>query len=276
MAWAVGLDPAAPLWIAANRDEWWDRPTLALHAWTLSSGATVWSGRDAVAGGSWLAFGAAGRVAMLTNVRAYPPEPATTYSRGTLVTEWLMPENAPTWSDFAHQHDASAYNGCNLVLGDVCAGRWAWLTNRDPGPHLGREVTVERLGGWWACELSPGLYALSNAALDTPWPKLQRLRATMAAALAAPSAEAAIDTLLGTLQAHIPQADEVVHLQTSPYVYLSQRRYGTRSSLIARWDSNGTLALNEWTYASEMGLVAHERACHRCISISWCGMPTSS
>lgn len=276
MAWAVGQDPAAPLWVAANRDEQWDRPTLPLQAWSLPDGMSVWSGRDAQAGGSWLAFGSQGRVAMLTNVRAWPPEPSNSRSRGALVTGWLTPDGPPEWTDFAQRHDPAGYNGCNLVLGDVRQGRWAWLTNRDPGPALATDAGVERIAGWWAQELPPGLYALSNAALDTPWPKLQRLKSALVDALSASGVEAACDTLLGTLRAHVPSSDAVDHLEASPYVYLPQRRYGTRSSLIARWDRGGALTLTEWTYASPLGPEAAPRADQRRISIDWWGMPTSS
>ncbi|TSE38255.1 Transport and Golgi organization 2 [Tepidimonas fonticaldi] len=276
MAWALGQDPAAPLWVAANRDEQWDRPTLPLHAWTLPQGGTVWSGRDAQAGGSWLAFGSAGRVAMLTNVRAWPPEPAQDRSRGSLVTAWLSPEDLPTWAEFAHRHDPMAYNGCNVVLGDVLQGRWAWLTNRDPGPALADDPATERVGGWWARELPPGVYALSNAALDTPWPKLRRLKSALDQALATPRVDAACCTLLEALRTHVPSADVGQHLESSPYVHLPERRYGTRSSLIARWDRAGTLTLTEWTYASPQGPAAADRADQRRISIDWWGMPTSS
>lgn len=276
MAWAVGQDPAAPLWVAANRDEQWDRPTLPLQAWVLPGGATVWSGRDAQAGGAWLAFGVQGRVAMLTNVRAWPPEAPRGRSRGALVTGWLAPDGPPVWADFARRHDPADYNGCNLVLGDVRQGRWAWLTNRDPAPVLATDGALERIGGWWGRELSPGLYALSNAALDTPWPKLRRLKSALLDALAAPAVEAACDTLLGALRAHVPSPDATDHVEASPYVYLPQRRYGTRSSLIARWDRAGPLTLTEWTYASPLGPAAAHRADQRRISIDWWGMPTSS
>ncbi|MEW6695177.1 Transport and Golgi organization 2 [Tepidimonas thermarum] len=276
IAWAVQQAPAAPLWVAANRDEAWERPTLPLHAWTLPDGIQVWSGRDARAGGAWLAFGATGRVAMLTNVRAWPPEPPRARSRGELVTRWLQRDAPLDGAAFAAAHDARDYNGCNLVLGDVRRGHWAWLTNRDPARHTADSVSAKRVQGWWIRALPPGLYGLSNAALDTPWPKLLRLKAALGAALHAPDHDAATAALWGTLRSHVPAADATEHLTSSPYVHLPQRRYGTRSSLVARWDGAGALTLTEWTYPSPQGPQAAEQADQRRISIAWCAMPTSS
>ncbi|MCX7693415.1 NRDE family protein [Tepidimonas taiwanensis] len=280
IAWAVAPATATPLWVAANRDEQWDRPTLPFQAWPLPDGTTVWSGRDVLAGGTWLAFGARGRVAMLTNVRAWPPEPPRARSRGALVTAWLAEDAPATWTAFARQHAAAEYNGCNLVLGDVLHGQWAWITNRDPAHHQGADAAsdtpLEHVGGWWGRALPPGRYALSNAALDTPWPKVRRLKTALSTALAAADHPSADDALLRALQTHLPHPDARQHVEASPFVHLPSRRYGTRSSLIARWDRHGTLTVAEWTYDSPSGPAAIESAVQRRISIDWWGMPTSS
>lgn len=280
IAWAVAPVTATPLWVVANRDEQWDRPTLPLQAWSLPDGTTVWSGRDALAGGAWLAFGQHGRIAMLTNVRAWPPEPPRARSRGALVTAWLAADAPATWTAFAQRHAAAAYNGCNLVLGDVIDGQWAWLTNRDPTIPCSEDTVpdtaVVRVGGWWGRALPPGLYALSNAALDTPWPKVRHLKTALSTGLVATDHATAGDALLRALQKHVPHPDAWQHVEASPFVHLSSRRYGTRSSLIARWDRHGTLNVAEWTYDSPKGPAAIESAVQRRISIDWWGMPTSS
>ncbi|WP_424859265.1 MULTISPECIES: NRDE family protein [unclassified Tepidimonas] len=274
MAWAIGQSTEHPLWVAANRDEQWDRPTLALDVWHSSDGTTILGGRDGLAGGSWLAFGEQGRVAMLTNVRAWPPEAAAARSRGELVTRWLLRQAPTTWQEMARHHAAHDYNGCNLVLGDVRRGCWAWLTNRDPTPHRAATMPVVRVGGWWGGELPPGVYGLSNAALDTPWPKVVALRDALTQALAAPDADSATDRLLQALQRHVPHDDERAHLESSPYVYLAQRRYGTRSSLIARWSADGSLHVGEWIYAPQQGPTAATAATPRWGRLpNWGGQP---
>jgi uncharacterized protein with NRDE domain len=277
IAWSFQPGAEQPLWIAANRDEHWDRPTLPLHVWTLPDGQTVLGGRDARAGGSWLAFAPGGRLAMLTNVRAWPPEAPAARSRGDLVLAWLARRASAHWRDFVQQHPAEAYNGCNLVLGDIQRQTFVWLSNRDPDAAEALPSAVERLDGWWAASLPPGVYGVSNAALQTPWPKLQALTAALTRALAADNAAEAERTLLDALRQHHPAPDEQTHLTQSPFVHLPARRYGTRSSLLARCRSDGWLEVSEWTYDSPAGPPsAWARAAQRHISIAWWGMPTSS
>ena len=280
IGWAWRPGTPTPLWIAANRDEAWDRPAVPLRRWRLPDGTVVLSGRDQLAGGAWLAFGAGGRLAMLTNVRAgsSAARPAPR-SRGLLVTGWLGADaRVQDWHAWLRGHPASAYEGCNLVLADVATGQWRWLTNVDPRGRGEHWDDLEEMHGWWGADVPVGVHALSNAALDTPWPKAERLHAALEAVAAGncapPKAEAA---LRAVLQTHVPcpQGDPAA-LTRSPWVHGPQRRYGTRSSLIAWLDSAGTLHATEWTYAPELGPDGIPHASVRRRSIHWCGMPTSS
>jgi len=309
IAFAIGQRTDCPLLLAANRDEFWARPTLPLAAWALEHGQTVYAGRDLLAGGTWLGFSAAGRVAMLTNVRDGQPERAAR-SRGELVTRWLAgpdvaADAATDVQALLQQTDPSAYGGFNLVLGDCLSGHWCWLSNRSrsaerdgPGAaasgssQTGQPLSATPLPlalppGWCGAALPPGVYGLSNAALDSPWPKLRHLKAAVAAALQ--------DTLHGErwqnllLQAlldrrpapdaqlpatGVPLAQE--RLLSCPFVEMPQHGYGTRSSLIARWlrptAANSQLELQEWTH--QPGPLAQSGYSSLCISM-W-GMPTSS
>lgn len=276
IAWRWQPEAAVPLIVAANRDEAWDRPTLPLQRWRLDGGPEVLSGRDARAGGAWLAWGEHGRLAMLTNVRAWPPEPAAPRSRGELVAGWLRDAaRSHDWPTWLRAHPATAYNGCNLVLADLCQGVWVWLTNRDP-TLLDPRVQADRQDGWWWHPLSPGVHALSNAALDTPWPKAAMLADGVGAALAEPDPDRREARLLAVLRTHVADPDPVQHLQRSPWVWWPERRYGTRSSLVAQLDRNGTLRVAEWTYDPEAGPAGIPSAEVRRSSMVWCGMPTSS
>ena len=296
IAFAIGQRTDCPLLLAANRDEFWARPTLPLAAWPLENGLTVYAGRDLLAGGTWLGFSAAGRVAMLTNVRDGQPERAAR-SRGELVTRWLAgPAAAPDVPALLQQTDPSAYGGFNLVLGDCLSGHWCWLSNRSrsaerDGP--GADSPIARLRphdlppGWCGAALPPGVYGLSNAALDSPWPKVRHLTAAVAAALQ--------DTLHGErwqdplLQAlldrrpapeaqlpatGVPLAQE--KLLSSPFVEMPQHGYGTRSSLIARWlrpsAASSQLELQEWTHPP----VPQTQSTYNRLCISMWAMPTSS
>ena len=79
IAFAIGAHARWPLLIAANRDEQFERPTLPLQRWRSPSGATLISGRDERAGGTWLGLSTRGRVAMLTNVREAQMAPGARY-----------------------------------------------------------------------------------------------------------------------------------------------------------------------------------------------------
>ena len=63
LAWRMRAD--LPLVVAANRDEFYDRPTRAAHAW--DDAPHVIGGRDLRAGGSWLAASRGGRLPQLSD-----------------------------------------------------------------------------------------------------------------------------------------------------------------------------------------------------------------
>lgn len=172
IAFAIGASERCPLVIASNRDEFLDRPTLPLGRWQTDCGQKIISGRDLRAGGTWLGITPLGRVAFLTNVRESEPKMAA-LSRGELVTRWL--ESHTDAASFAAllEKDSHHYGGFNLVLGDIQRDEWTWMTNRP-------SVSLPSLH----CQtLAPGIYGLSNAALDTPWPKTLALKTALKVSL---------------------------------------------------------------------------------------------
>lgn len=306
IAFALDAVPGHPLLIAANRDEHLDRPTLPLHAWRLPNGAPVVAGRDQHAGGTWLGVTPAGRVAMLTNVRE-AGVPNAPQSRGELVTRWL--EGRQDWRAFARDVQAHHHSGFNLVLGDLVRAEWAWISNRKPAP--GDPLTFETIGTVLGRPLAPGVYGLSNAALDTAWPKTRQLKQALQTVVAN-SAEALtphwrkplISALLDRRQVAAdvlpatgaPRAWE--QALSSPFVDFAERRYGTRSSLLVCATSSD-VEMEEWTHdhraipepsatagitqaaqAAEPDTQADRwplaRSTYRRICISMCGMPASS
>jgi uncharacterized protein with NRDE domain len=263
IAFAIDAHPACPLLIAANRDEFFARPTVALHRWMLPGGAEIIAGRDARQGGTWLGVSPAGRVAMLTNVRQAQPV-AAPRSRGELVTSWL--EHTIHADEFAANLAPGDYGGFNLVLGDFHARAWHWLSNRSPSePHNGRpsKLHMKTLGA--------GIWGLSNASLDSPWPKLQRLKQAMQESVASlgvgaePDAHAWQTPLMRVLSERTPAAvgdlpaTGVSHgleaALSSPFVAVPEQAYGTRSSLLLRVQAltdehvnSWRVELNEWTH----------------------------
>ena len=179
LAIAIGVSARWPLVIASNRDEYRDRPTLPLAVWTTPGDVTVLSGRDLRAGGTWMGSTTNGRIALLTNVRE-PNAPAAALSRGDLPLRWL--EGQLSAAQFLADTDAMSYGGCNLIIGDFLRGEWTWASNR---ANLGAvpKNSQQTASGWQTLPLSPGVYGLSNALLDTPWPKTQALKVAMTSAL---------------------------------------------------------------------------------------------
>ncbi len=232
IAFAIGMSDRWPLVIAANRDEFLDRPTLPLARWQTASGQEVLSGRDVRAGGTWMGMTPGGRIAFLTNVREGRPE-AGSRSRGELVMRWLESrgDTASFWKTL--RESASAYSGFNLVVGDFHRNDWMWTTNRPISPGA---------DAWQAKPLSPGVYGLSNAALDTPWPKTAELKRAVATALSAESDEAmrvSLWTALANRQRaqreHLPSTGVPLALEealSGAFVDLQEQGYGTRCSTV--------------------------------------------
>lgn len=229
IALALGASERWPLVVAGNRDEFYHRPTLPLARWQTEDGAVLVSGRDLQAGGTWLGLSASGRVAMLTNVRE-PGQSAGLRTRGELPLRWLA-SDAPATEFLAGLH-ALAYSGFNLVIGEVGSSQWHWASNR----RAEGDVVVP---GWQHQVLEPGVYGLSNAFLDTPWPKTVRLRRALAGALGESLDEAALWQALGdetpAPPAELPRTGVSPQAEaqlSSAFVRFPDGRYGTRASTL--------------------------------------------
>ena len=226
VALALDAHERYPLVVAANRDEHHARATEALGWWTPApTAAPVLGGRDLVAGGTWLGLTAAGRLALLTNIRAPQPNDPAAPSRGRIVTDWLASDHpiGTFWEHVAAQR----HNGFNLVVADLPAAGWFWASSAGRAPQ----------------PIAAGIHAISNAALDTPWPKTEKLKARLADALrAADSVDALSQTLFAALadrsraaDAQLPETGlpmEVERSLSSAFVDVPERGYGTRSSTL--------------------------------------------
>jgi uncharacterized protein with NRDE domain len=161
----------APLFtLAANRDEFFRRTAEPMHWW--SEAPDLLAGRDLVGGGTWLGMTRDGRFAALTNYRAPHEMRADAPTRGTLVSNWLSAERSAPSTPLEYlqrvAHEGEIYNGFNLLIGDWTRRELAWYCNRSSAaPTL----------------LKGGTHGISNAVLDTAWPKLTRKRAELGALL---------------------------------------------------------------------------------------------
>lgn len=276
IAFAIGASKRWPLVIASNRDEFLNRPTAPLARWHTDAGQEVISGRDLRAGGTWLGLSPGGRMAMLTNVRE-PHPVAGERSRGELVMRWL--EGAMDADQFMAQTDTAAYGAFNLVLGDFQSSAWHWLSNQS-------NADGDPVRGWQSCALKPGVYGLSNGALDTPWPKTRMLKTALRKALNSERQEDLQAELWCALQdrqrvsdKQLPRTGVPLALEralSSVFVDFPEHAYGTRSStlLVASAEKNASpevtwdIAVEEITHTHDARQGALQRSDSRC-QLSW-------
>ncbi len=154
---AFNAHPDRPLILAANRDEFYERPALAADYWPEEP--NIFAGRDLIGGGTWLGVTRAGRFAAVSNYRD-PSAPTGTRSRGKLVLDFLRSdERAEDYLD-AVAARSDDYSGFNLLVGELSDRSRIiyYYSNRNGTPR----------------KLDSGVYGLSNHLLDTPWPKVAK------------------------------------------------------------------------------------------------------
>ena len=231
---AQDAHPAYAVVIAANRDEYHARPAAPAAWWNEG-----WiAGRDLSAGGTWLAVTRAGRFALVTNVREPGLRDTRAPSRGALVTRVVAEASSPTASVTSATAAAAAHNGFNLIAGNLASACWG--SNRAEGVRA----------------LAPGIHGVSNAALDTPWPKVQRSKAAFAAWCASSVNDVeALFTMLGdrTLAADalLPATGVPIEWErrlSPPFIVGEDVGYGTRCSTVVMLGRDGNARFVERTF----------------------------
>jgi uncharacterized protein with NRDE domain len=232
LAWRV--HPRYPLVVAANRDEFHERPSAALARWPAP--LEILAGRDLRAGGTWLGLDRARRFGVVTNFRELQPPKPGAASRGALILQYLESALTPPQFLAALAPRAAAYSGFNLLLAD---GESLWYGCNRAQP--------------FARPLAAGVYGLSNEFLDTPWPKLERVRRGFEAWLGKrpPASPVELFELLEdrtrvTDDARLPAGGvsrEWERVLSAPFV--EHPDYGTRSSTVLLLQADGTTYLGE-------------------------------
>jgi uncharacterized protein with NRDE domain len=267
IAFAWGAHPRFPFVIAANRDEFFERPTAPLSLWKSSNGTEILAGRDLQGGGTWIGFSPNGRFAMLTNVRNPAAIlPADPLSRGGLVVDWLESElKVDAW---AQRLQAQRYPGFNLIIGDWLAKQCHYLSNQTlptqnlmPFSLMAGTESAQNAMYLVAHELAWGaVYGLSNAALDTPWPKTVRLKNALSEGLTYADAEQLVAVSLEALNHRssppdnqLPQTGVPIALERAlSTAFVSHPaqdpNYGTRTSLVTVCELGQGLRVTELTH----------------------------
>jgi len=236
---ALNTSPQWPLIIIANRDELHSRPTLAANRW--DGAEHILGGRDLDAGGTWLGMTASGRIALLTNYREPTKHDPSAPSRGQLTERYLRSEVLAQDYAQALQQDGQAYNGFNLLVGDP-QGVW-YRSNREQAI---------------AQPLIAGVSGLSNASLNTPWPKLIRTQHAVSEHLGRalqpdPARLFEIFQDTQTAQSHeLPDTGlelEREKLLSSPFI--KNGRYGTRCTTLIMYAADGKVLFHEKRYDAQ-------------------------
>ena len=234
---AYKINPGYPFILAANRDEYYRRPTMGVHWW--QDRPTLLAGKDLQRGGTWLGLTRQGRFAAITNVREGRPHQSSPRSRGHLPLQFL--DGACDDDSFVKEMDRTRmeYNGYNLLFGNI--DKISYFSNRQTGSTV----------------LEPGLYGLSNAGLDTAWPKIVAGKAALAPLAAHPEPSAAdIFSILestATAPDHLlPDTGVGLPLERQlSAICISSTGYGTRSSCVLLIDHRNRVTFLEKERAPE-------------------------
>jgi uncharacterized protein with NRDE domain len=201
--------PGAPLVVAANRDEFANRPSRGPALRETRHGRVV-APLDEQAGGTWLGVNSAGLFAAITNRRCESPDPERR-SRGLLVLDALGAACAAEAAQAALETPPRAYNPFNLFVAD---GERAFAISYGEAPK--------------AIELAAGCHVIGNTDLAAPPPAKLAHLADRVARLAEKAGPRLLDELAGICRGHegagAPTDDACVHAG----------RYGTRSSTLLR------------------------------------------
>ncbi|MEM6360870.1 MAG: NRDE family protein [Bacteroidota bacterium] len=226
--------PRYKLVIAANRDEFYARSTQPAHFWEKES--HILAGKDREAGGTWMGISKKGKLSMLTNFRDPMNIKSNAPSRGHLVSDYLL-DGDDAYSYLKNLEASGAtYNGFNLICGSI--DKLHYFGNYQNGVH----------------EISTGVHGLSNALLNTPWPKVKKGKADLQAALEAEtiSPESLFNLLYDDVYAKESDLpDTGVGLEKermlSP-LFIKSSHYGSRCSTVILIDKSNRVQFLERTY----------------------------
>ncbi|MBS0346035.1 MAG: NRDE family protein [Proteobacteria bacterium] len=231
LAWQA--HPDFPLVVAANRDEFFTRPAAAAAWWPEHP--SIFAGRDLEAGGTWLGVSRGGRFAGLTNFRDPQRQRDGRPSRGQLVADFLAGKESTEAALERLRHEGPRYNAFNLLVSD------------------GESMGIYESESGAAHILPPGLYALSNHLLDTPWPKVMAGKSRLDKALGSLPDIAQLEELLRddrpAADASLPRTGvSLAWERMLSSAFIRAPGYGTRCSTLIRQDRHDAVQVVEITW----------------------------
>ncbi len=254
--------PQYPLVVLATRDEFYERPTDPMHWW--DEHPHILAGRDRAdvngSSGTWMGFTKTGKFAALTNVRAPSEKNPESRTRGEIAAEFLKGRQTPEEFMNDSQKKFQRYNGFNFLSVDLSLEKPAlhWLSNR---VLMGDKLRPRKVMN--PQRLKPGVYGLSNAMLDTPWPKVQHRVGAFAQMLAMDTGDFKKSEQYIRIMQDLTQAPDDYLPQTGvsyewekvlSSTFIKTEHYGTRSITLIRVKHNGQYEVIEKCFDAEQEL----------------------
>ncbi|MGK0498477.1 MAG: hypothetical protein ACJAYG_000106 [Oceanicoccus sp.] len=226
--------PDYPLIVAANRDEFYQRPTQAAAYWPEQP--QVFAGKDLQAGGTWMGTTTTGRFAAVTNFRHGLAAATTdTKSRGALCTDFLNSTHSPEQYLQKLQSTQTHYAGFNLLVGD---GQTLFYFSNQQGLII---------------ELTAGIHGLSNGLLNEDWPKVTSGKKNLQEVISNGVDNEQMLTILADQQPAGIEALPNTGIDATTELMLSSRfiqlpEYGTRCSTVLKMNQLGHTAWLEQSF----------------------------
>jgi uncharacterized protein with NRDE domain len=239
IVFANNAHPKYKLIFAANRDEFYNRPSEQADYWTEHP--NLLAGKDLQAGGTWMGITKQGRFAAITNFRDLKNHRTDAPSRGNLTLDFLTSDVSPDEYFNKLKPTLNNFNGFNLLLGSV--DKLFYFSNKTEGLR----------------KLDVGIHGISNALLDTPWPKVERSKRHLQSLIQQEDINAweVIAILKDTLVAkdeELPDTGVDLDLERmlSP-VFIKSENYGTRCSSVVMVDSDNNVKFVEKFFFDGIG-----------------------
>lgn len=236
IAFAYKIHPVYDLVLIANRDEFYARPTREAMFWSEEGFPDLLAGKDMEAGGTWMGITQTGKWAAVTNYRDISNIKENAPSRGNLVLDYLKGNNsAQNYLENIH-NKADSYNGFNLLIGEE--ENVYYYSNQT------HKITV----------VQPGIYSLSNALLNTHWPKSDTAKKNLQTCIANNTLDktslfAILTDFEKAPEKKLPHTGLPAEMEKElSSIFIKTQNYGTRSSTLLLKEKSGKASFIERLY----------------------------
>ena len=217
--------------LAANRDEYYERPTKSMHWWEPEK---ILAGKDLQAGGTWLALSDDGRFAAITNYKELINGKTGLKTRGELVSNYITSKGLSS-IDYLENIKGINYAGFNLLLGDK------------EGIHYFSNRTEE------IDKLEPGIHAVGNLLLNSQTKKSIKVKNQFKELLQTNPDEVALMEFMKQDSGDLSDLDMAGFKETEheeiPYRFIKSDYYGTRNTTIITINETGEYKISEQNFS---------------------------